>query len=77
MAGTVSRLDLCDFFLWGYLKDRIFANRPNTIAELKTKICSANAFFLKIRFKKVVKNTAFRLRFLLRQRGGHFENMLN
>ena len=60
MAGTVSRLDPCDFFLWGYLKDRVFANRPNTIAELKTKIRFAIALFSEDTLQKVVKNTAFR-----------------
>lgn len=28
----------CDFFLWGYLKDRVYANRPNTIADLQRNI---------------------------------------
>ena len=55
MAGTVSRLDPCDFFLWGYLKDRVFANRPNTIAELKTKIRSATASISEDTLQKVVK----------------------
>ena len=67
----------CDFFLWSYLKDRVFAIRPNTIAELKTKIRSAIASISEDTLQKVVKNTEFRLRFLLRQRGGHFENLLN
>ena len=77
MAGTVSRLDPCDFFLWGYLKHRVFANRPNTIADLKTKIRSAIASISEDTIQKVVKNTEYRLRFLLRQRGGHVENKLN
>ena len=55
MSSTVSRLDPCDFFLWGYLKDRVFANRPNTIAELKTKIRSAIASISEHTLQKVVK----------------------
>ena len=77
MAGAVFRLDPCDFVLWNYQKDRVFANRPNTIAELKRKICSAIASVFEDTLQKVVKNTEFHLRFLLRQRGGHFENLLN
>lgn len=31
-------LNPCDFFLWGYLKDRVYKNRPRTIADLKQAI---------------------------------------
>ena len=27
-----------DFFLWGYLKDRIFANKPKSIFDVKVSI---------------------------------------
>ena len=27
-----------DFFLWGYLKDRVYAGKPRTISELKSNI---------------------------------------
>ena len=27
-----------DFFLWGYLKDKVFANKPRTLQELKDNI---------------------------------------
>ena len=26
------------FFLWGYLKDRVFANKPKSISEVKVSI---------------------------------------
>lgn len=28
----------CDFFLWGFLKFKVYANKPQTIPELKTEI---------------------------------------
>ena len=28
----------CDFFLWGYLKERVYRDRPKTIQELKIAI---------------------------------------
>jgi len=31
-------LSMCDFFLWGYLKDEVFRHRPHTIEEIKQKI---------------------------------------
>jgi len=32
-------LSICDFFLWGYLKRRVYTNRTHTIKELKLSIC--------------------------------------
>lgn len=31
-------LSMCDFFLSGYLKDKVFRHRPHTIEDLKQKI---------------------------------------
>ena len=31
-----------DFFLWGYLKEKVFATKPPTQAELKNKIHRGN-----------------------------------
>jgi hypothetical protein len=31
-------LSPCDFFLWGYLKEKVYAHRPHTIQELKDYI---------------------------------------
>lgn len=82
-AGPVSwparspDLTPCDFFLWGYIKDYVFSELPNTIPELKTKIRAAISTITEDTLTKVVKNTEFRLRFLLRQNGGHFEHLLN
>lgn len=31
-------LNPCDFFLWGYLRDRVYRGNPNTINQLKKAI---------------------------------------
>jgi len=31
-------LSVCDFFLWGYLKNRVYTTRPRTMDELKQRI---------------------------------------
>jgi len=31
-------LTLCDFFLWGYLKAKVYAHHPGTIEQLKEAI---------------------------------------
>jgi hypothetical protein len=28
----------CDFFLWGFVKSRVYANKPQTVPELKKEI---------------------------------------
>lgn len=28
----------CDFFLWGYLKSKVYCNRPNTLEDLRNNI---------------------------------------
>jgi len=30
-----------DFYLWGYLKDRVYVNNPQTIPDLKAAITAA------------------------------------
>jgi hypothetical protein len=67
----------CDFFLWGYIKDYVFSELPTSIVELKTKIRAAISSIDENTLEKVFKNFKFRLDFLLRQNGGHFENLLN
>ena len=31
-------LSMCDFYLWGFLKSRVYAGKPRTLGELKTTI---------------------------------------
>jgi hypothetical protein len=41
MWGGLARLpdlSICDFFLWGYLKEKVFKHRPHTLPELKERI---------------------------------------
>jgi len=31
-------LSICDFFLWGYLKSKVYINKPRTLEDLKNSI---------------------------------------
>jgi hypothetical protein len=33
--GLLGHLSVCDILLWGYLKAKVFINRPHTVHELK------------------------------------------
>ena len=35
-------LSVCDYFLWGYLKSRVFISKPRTTAELKQSMKGRN-----------------------------------
>ena len=56
-------LSMCDFFLWGYLKEKVFRHRPHTIHELKARITEeVNAIPL-----EMCRNTVRSFRNLLHQ----------
>ena len=39
MAPSLSRsLSTCDFFLWGYLKSRVYTHKPRTLNDLKEAV---------------------------------------
>jgi hypothetical protein len=49
--SAFTRLEPPDFYLWGYLKDNVYENNPQTIGELKAAITA------KIRETKQRHNT--------------------
>ena len=67
----------CDFFLWSYLKDQAFCELPQNIPDLKTNIRHVVESVTEETLQKVFKNIENRLSFVIRQNGGHFENLLN
>ncbi len=68
-------LNPCDFFLWGFLKDRVFSEKINNCFELKekiTRICSEISS--EICFK-VINNLIYRLHYCVMKEGRQFSNM--
>ncbi|KAL1513639.1 hypothetical protein ABEB36_003028 [Hypothenemus hampei] len=66
-----------DFFLWGYLKSKIYNNiQIQNVEELKQRICNAcneiNPVFLRNSVRKFENCLAY----CLEQEGGHFEYLL-
>lgn len=70
-------LTACDYFLWGYVKDLVYRELPNTMAELKKKIKTAITGISDATLSKVYKNMKNRILFVQRQNGGHFEHLFN
>ena len=69
-------LTLLDFFLWGYLKDKVFASKPTTLAELRATIeCECMQIPREV-LHDVCYSIASRYRRCLDQNGYQFEKRL-
>ena len=71
-------LNPLDYFLWGHCKTLVYAQRPNTVEELRNRIVNA---FQTIRntvgiFHRVNGSMYRRIEACLLANGGHFEQML-
>lgn len=66
-----------DYFLWGYLRDQVFATPITNIDDLKSKI---TAEFVKINqsnmLQRVVNSLQKRMELCMQNEGGIFENLL-
>ena len=65
-----------DFFLWGYLKDRVYGGKPRTITELKEAIREEMRDIPNSVCKNVMDNFVLRLKKCTELNGGHLEHML-
>jgi hypothetical protein len=65
-----------DYFLWGYLKQLVYSNCPQTIEDLKQNIEVAISSVSQIYLKKVVRNMGTRLNTCYAENGGHFQHLL-
>ena len=69
-------LNPLDFFLWGYAKDNVYADKPTTLQELKTAITKFIKAMPEEISRKVVENFAIRLNECLNVGGSHVEHVL-
>jgi hypothetical protein len=69
-------LNSCDFYLWGNLKDKVHANNPHTLVELKQSIRETISSIEVSELKLVSDNIFKRTEACLRAEGGHFEHLL-
>lgn len=65
-----------DFFLWGYLKGKVYKNRPHTLDDLKVNITTEiNNISVNV-LKKVSSNMVKRVHACITEAGSHFEHLL-
>jgi len=65
-----------DYFLWGYLKGRVYQNKPRTIDALKANITEEIQTVTADVLARTFQNMARRVQSCLDANGGHFQHML-
>jgi len=68
-------LNLCDFFLWGYLKAKVWAGNPKIIDKLKGAITREVRQIPIAIFENVTSGFSNRLTAVISKEGGHFEHL--
>ena len=69
-------LSACDFFLWGYLKLKVYVRKPRTVDDLKVSIREEIATLPQEMLVNVMQNFEERLRTCVRQEGRHLSNII-
>ncbi|KAJ4448780.1 hypothetical protein ANN_00171 [Periplaneta americana] len=64
------------FFLWGYLKDRVYTTRPQALDDLKHNITQEIQAIDNRVLQRVASNMKRRVELCLMQDGGHFQHLL-
>ncbi len=64
-----------DFFLWGYVKDKFYSERIESLDHLKARITDANQQIEPETLMKVWRNAEMRINYVIRQGGGHIEQL--
>ena len=63
------------FYLWGYLKNRVYGNNPQTILDLKAAIRAAIRAIRREECGRVIENFARRIQMSLQRRGAHLQHI--
>ena len=66
----------CDFFLWGYLKSRIYATPVLSMEDLKARITTEVQRIPRSMLENVWENVEFRLDLFTSVSGGHIEQKM-
>ena len=62
--------------LWGYLKERVYVNKPRTIPELKDNIRREIQELEPVILRKVMENALTRARICEAENGGHLKDII-
>jgi len=66
----------CDYFLWGYLKTKVFETKPRTIADLKQRIQDEMAAIPVEMLREIMNSFTSRLEECVLRNGSHLEGVI-
>jgi len=69
-------LSVYDFFLWGYLKSKVYVRKPRTVDDLKVSVREEIAIVPQKMLVNVMQNFEERLRTCVRQEGRHLSDII-
>lgn len=69
-------LAACDYFLWGYLKSKVYVNDIHSTHELKQKITEEIRNIPQSLCRRVMNSATGRFQGCLRMRGGHLQDII-
>ena len=69
-------LNPLDFFLWGYLKDKVYTPKPATFQDLKNAICRETEKITPEMCESVIDNFKKKLNVIIAQKGRHIEYVM-
>ena len=69
-------LSMCDFYMWGFLKSRVYAGKPRRLEELKTAIRENTRELGEETLVKAEANFRKRLQFCARENGHHLSDII-
>ena len=67
---------MCDFYMWEFLKSRVYAGKPRTLGELKTAIRENIQEIGEETLVKVEANFRKRLQICARKNGHHLPDII-
>ena len=67
---------MCDFYMWGFLKSRVYAGKPRTLEELKTAIRENTRELGEETLVKAEANFRKRLQICARENGHHLSDII-
>ena len=76
MAYNMPDLNDCDFFLWEYLKNKMYEKKPMTTVDLKQNIRDEVAAISPTVLQRVMQNFKKRLREIVDNKGRHLTDII-
>ena len=65
-----------DYYLWGAVKDKCYADKPETIDALEDNICEASGEIQLHTIYNVLKNWTDRVGYCIASRGSHLNEII-